>query len=578
MSLPGPLIRFGDVEVDTQSGEFRRQGVKVNLPDQPFRALMMLAGRPGQVVTREELTKELWPADTFVDFDHGLNKIINRLRSAVGDSAGKPLYIETLPQRGYRFVASIENVAQEREVRPPPPRIDSLAVLPLTNLSGDPEQEYFSDGLTEELICEIARIHALRVISRRSVMQYKGSTKSLPAIARELNVDAVVEGSVVRSGDKVRVNAQLIHAAEDRSLWSCRYERNLRDILRLQLEVAQDIANQIHRILDPMPLSVAVARQIDPPAYEAYLKGNFFRDRISPLDLEKSIRFYTQAVDLDPTCARAYGALARCYLFVAIAGLRHPVDIFRKVRENAVKAIELDESVAAAHIALASVNVFDSWDWAAAETESRRAVELNPGDPTTHGHFGDYLSIRGRHAEAIEVARRAMDLCPNAPEYHNWLALFCYRARRYDESIAHCRKTLAMDPQLVNVLWFLALSLEQKGEIAETIATLEKAVSVSGASTFKALLGRAYALAGDKTRALIVLNQLNALRNQTYVSPFDMAVIHLGLGDQESVFEWLEEAFRQRVWRIIEIIMPFFDRMRPDPRWLDLVRRIGLSE
>jgi TolB-like protein len=461
MSLLGPLIRFGDIEVDTRTGEFRRQGVKVNLPDQPFRVLILLLGRPGQVVTREELTKELWPADTFVDFDHGLNKIINKLRAAFGDTAGKPLYIETLPQRGYRFVAPIETVAASRDAPQASPalKIDSLAVLPLHNLSGDPEQEYFSDGMTEELIFEIARIRALRVISRTSVMQYKGTTKSLPAIARELSVDVVVEGSVARSGEKVRVSAKLILAAEDRSLWSCRYERNLRDVLSLQVEVAQDIAHQIHRVLDPVEASVGVPRQIDPPAYEAYLKGNFFRDRINPLDLEKSIRFYTQAIDLDPTCARAYGALARCHLFVGIAGLRHPVEVFRNVRMNALKAIELDETVAASHIALASVNVFDSWDWAAAEAESRRAVELNPGDPTTHGHLGDYLSIRGRHVEAIEAAHRALELAPNAPEYNNWLALFYYRARRYDESISQCRKALAMDPHLVNVLWFLALSL-----------------------------------------------------------------------------------------------------------------------
>jgi tetratricopeptide (TPR) repeat protein len=204
-------------------------------------------------------------------------------------------------------------------------------------------------------------------------------------------------------------------------------------------------------------------------------------------------------------------------------------------------------------------------------------VELNPGDPTTHGHLGDYLSIRGRHVEAIEAAHRALELAPNAPEYNNWLALFYYRARRYDESISQCRKALAMDPHLVNVLWFLALSLEQKGEIEETIATLEKAVSLSGASTFKALLGRAYALSGDRTKALALLDELNALRAQTYVSPFDLAVIHLGLGDLACMFEWLEEAYRQRVWRIIEIIMPFFDSQRSDPRWQDLVRRIGLG-
>ncbi len=581
MSLPAPLVRFGDVEVDTRSGEIRRAGFKSNLPDQPFRALMLLLGRPGQTVTREELTKQLWPDDTFVDFERGLNKIINKLRAALGDDAGKPLYIETLPQRGYRFIAPVENAAPPRDPLRPQlpgaPPIDSLAVLPLDNLSGDPAEEYFSDGMTEELICEIAKIRSLRVISRTSVMQYKGARRSLPEIARELRVDAIVEGSVARSGERVRITAQLIYAPEDRHLWSGRYERDLRDILQLQAEVAQNITRQVQKIVDPRQIAVAPARQIHPPAYEAYLKGSFFRDKLNPRELDRSIGFFTQSIDLDPTYAPAYGALARCYLFVGIAGLRHPAEVFLKVRANALKALELDQTVAAAHVALSSVNVFDGWNWAAAEAEARRAVEVSPGDPLTHGHLADYLSIRGRHGEAISEFGLALELDPISPELNNWLALMLYRARRYDESIAQCQKVLEIDPHHVNVLWFMALSLEQKGELAEAIASLEKAVGLAGAPHYRALLGRAHALFGDRTNALTLLDELNALRQQSYVSPLDMAVIHFGLGDLTSTFEWLEEAYRQRVWRIIELLMPFFDSLRPDPRWQDLVRRIGLS-
>lgn len=579
MNAPAaPTIRFGCFEVDTRSGELYRQGVRINLPGQPFQALMLLLERLGEVVTREELQNRLWPGSTSGDFERGLNKAINKLRVALGDDAEKPRYIETLPQRGYRLVARVDlSQALDDHVPQQMPRIGSLAVLPLQNLSGDPAQEYFSDGMTDELISEVAKIRSLRVISRTSVMLYKTSDKSLPAIAKELRVDAVLEGSVMRSGERVRITAQLIHAPEDRHLWSGRFEHDMRDILQLQAEVAQSIAAQILKVVDPAQVNPAAARRVHPPAYEAYLKGNFFRDKLNPMDLEKSIDFFTQAIGLDPAYAPAYGALARCYQFVGIFGMRHPAAVFLEVRANALKALELDKTVPAAHIALASVTIFDSWDWAAAEAECREVVELHPGYSFTHAHLADYLSIRGRHTEAITQFRRALELDPISPEYNNWFALMLYRARRYDESIAHCQKVLEVDPHHVNALWFLALSLQQKGALAEAIARLESAVSLSGGPHYRAMLGRAYALAGQRAKALTILDELETLSRERYVSPFDMAVIHLGLGDQISLFEYLDEAYRQKVWRIIELTMPFFDSLRSDPRWLDLVQRIGLA-
>jgi TolB-like protein len=575
-----PLLRFGEFEIDTRSGELSRQGSKVDLQDQPFQALVLLLERPGQVVTREELRKRLWPENTFVDFERGLNKAINKLRAALRDDAEKPLYIETLPQRGYRFVAQVENLSQLHDPLRPPlaPRIDSLAVLPLANLSGDPAQEYFCDGMTEELICAIARIGALRVISRTSVMQYKGAGKSLPAIAQELRVDAVLEGSVARSDQKVRVIAQLIQASEDRHLWSGRYERDLRDILQLQDEIAQNIARHVNKLVGPEHPRPGLARQVHPQAYEACLKGNFYRDRMTPPDLEKSIGFYTQAVELDPTYAQAYGDLSQSYFYFGVFGMRRPGEIFPIARANAVKALELDETIACAHNALAAIHILYDWDWAAAEAESRRAVELSPGVSITHAHLGDYMSIRGRHDEAIAEFRRVRELDPISCEYNRWLALILYRARRYDEAIAQCQNCLELYRQDANTLWFLALSLEQKGELPEAIAKLEEAVSLSGGSNHRALLGRAYALAGDRTRALAILDELKALSQQRYVSPFDLAVVYVGLGDRDTAFRWLEESYQQRVFRIIELTMPMFDSLRSDPRWQDLVRRIGLPQ
>lgn len=288
MGASAPQIRFGVFDLDPQSGELFRHGSRIRLQNQHFQILMALVERPGELVTREEFRKRLWPDDTFVDFDRGLNKAINGLRATLRDTAIKPRFIETLSQRGYRFIAQVQ-AAELDSLLPQQAPIGSLAVLPLDNHSGDPTQEYFSDGMTEELISAISKISSLRVISRTSVMRYKGARKSLPDIAKELRVDAVLEGSVAREDQKVRITAQLIQASDDRHLWSGRYERELRDILQLQAEIAESIARQIHMVVGPEMTFLARPRQVHPQAYEACLKGNFFREKNTPEDLEKSL-------------------------------------------------------------------------------------------------------------------------------------------------------------------------------------------------------------------------------------------------------------------------------------------------
>lgn len=583
--MSSPRIRFGIFEVDLRSGELFRHGSRLKLQNQLFQILAVLLEKPGELVTREELKKKLWPEDTFVDFDHGLNKAINGLRHILRDHAKKPRFIETLPQRGYRFIGLLEAVSSTNSLPPPgrvPPeqarRIESLAVLPLNNLSGDPTQEYFCDGMTEELISAISRIGSLRVISRTSAMRYKGARKSLTAIAKELRVDAVVEGSVMRSDHKVRITAQLIHAPDDRHLWSGRYERELREVLQLQAEIAESIGIQIHKLVGRQTRPQIDARQVHPQAYEACLKGNFFRDKMTPADLEKSIEFFTQAITLDPAYARAYADLSQSYFFLGVFGVLPCGEVFPKAKASAVKALDLDETVAAAHNALASVHLLYEWDWAAAEAACRRAVELSPGDPVTRVHWADYMSIRGRHDEAIAEYYRALELDPISRVRLGHFGLILYRARRYDEAIAQCEKALEIDQNYVNALWFLALALEQKGELGESIARLERAASLSAGPHYRALLGRAYALAGKKAKALNILEELNVLSQQRRVSPFDIAVVYLGLDDLSTAFQQLEEAYQQRVFRIIELTLPMFDSLRPDPRWQDLVTRIGLPQ
>lgn len=572
------LIRFGLFEVDTRSGELRRQGSKVNLQEQPFQALVLLLERRGEVVTREELNKRLWPEDTFVDFERGLNKAINKLRAALRDDPEKPCFIETLPQHGYRFIAPVENPpsVRDRFRAQHPPQIDSLAVLPLENLSGDPAQEYFSDGLTEELICAVARIASLRVISRTSVMSYKGARKSLPVIAKELRVDAIVEGTIARSDQKVRITAQLIYAPDDRHLWSGRYERELHDVLQLQAEIAEDIASQIHKLVDPGQHPSVPARKVHPQAYEACLKGIFLRDKMTPADLAKSTAHFTQAINLDPGYAQAYANLSQAQFYLGLFGMEPASELFPKAKASAVKALELDETVAAAHNALAAVHILYEWDWAGAEAECLRALQLSPNDSVTHVHLADYMSIQERHDEAIAEYKLALELDPVSCIYIGFFGLILYRARRFDEAIAQCQKALEINPNYANALWFLALSLEQKGQLAESIEKFEKAFSLGAGPPCRALLGRVYALAGERAKAESILEELKTLSHQQYISPFDIAVVYAGLGDLTSTFQLLEQAYQQRVFRIIELTFPMFDNLRPDPRWQDLVRRIGL--
>jgi TolB-like protein/DNA-binding winged helix-turn-helix (wHTH) protein/Tfp pilus assembly protein PilF len=614
-------VRFGAFQLDPNSGELLREGVRIKLQEQPFQALVMLLERPGEVLTREELQKKLWPANTFVDFDRGLNKAINRLREALGDDADQPRFIETLPQRGYRFIASVELPAivtadsvisestaaraaklQRRRwvllsavsvalalslVRfgvsgwrtrlfpsTPDQQITSLAVLPLENLSNDPAQEYFSVGMTDELITAIASVGSLRVISRTSSMQYKGSHKSLPTIAHELGVDAIIEGTILRAGDRVRITTQLIRARDDQHLWAGKYDRSLRDVLQLQAEVAQAIAGQVQSKLI-QHTNTTNTRPVAPEAYEAYLEGIYFMGQGTER-LDKSIERFSKAIRVDPGYARAYAGLSESYTYLAIYGLRPPREVYPKARDTANKALELDETVSEAHQSLADVKKFYDWDWAGAEEEYRRAIVLNPSNSLAHAQYADYLSRMGRYGEAIASATRAQELDPLHSARLAFLGLIFYRARNYDAALIACKKAIELDPYFPNSYWFLALTLEQKGQYAEAIHQLQKAVTISKAPIYQALLAHAHAVAGDRDTASTILSQIQRMSPQRYVSPVDIALIYTGLGDRDSAFVWLEKAYQERAARIGELAQPNYDNLRADPRFTELMSRLGL--
>lgn len=609
-------ISFGIFEVDLASGELRRDGVRVKLQEQPFQVLVALIERPREVVSREDLQKRLWPSDVVVDFDRGLNKAINRLREALGDDADNPRFIETLPQRGYRFLAELESAPAEpaaslpepgpavgatsgltrrglvalaggvvavpllalgyRRLVSQPPRIESIAVLPLENLSHEVNQEYFSDGMTDALIGEIAHIGSLRVISRTSVMQYKGGArKSLPEMARELNVDAIVEGTVLQAGAKIRITAQLIRAWDDRHLWSEQYERNLSDVLALQSEVARTVASQIQIKLTPQEQKhLTRTRSVRPDAYDLFLKGNFFVQQ-GLRGTAKSVELFKRAIELDPSQAEYHAGLAEALCYAGIFGLRPPAETYPEARVAAMKALELDESNASAHDVLADVKQAYDWDLAGAQVEFKRALELNPSNLLTRVRYAESLTRMKRYDQAIKETARTLALDPVSPLSHVGRSMIFFRARRYDESIQAGQQALDLDPSYVNALWWQGLSYAGKRDFSASIAALTKALGMADGPLLRGYLGYVYGQAGEKDKALSILKELTMLSSQRYVSPVDFALVYAGLGDADSTFQWLEKAYQAHETRF-ELASLYFDGFRSDPRYADLLRRVGL--
>jgi len=591
------LLGFGPFKLDPQACELRKGETLLHLPPQPCKVLALLASHPRKVFTRQEIQREIWSGDTFVDFDQGLNAAIRQIRAALCDDAETPRYIETLPRRGYRFIAKVGErpaaagstpltVAAESAthspptvsraslfrrpltlavsfalavvavvlvwrmarapVETPPAQIQSVAVLPLENLSHDAEQEYFADGMTDELITDLAKIHALRVISRNSVMQYKGKHKPTPQIARELNVDAIVEGTVMRSGDRVRITAQLIEAPKDRHLWAETYERDLRDVLSLQDDVAQAIANEVRIKLTPQErIHLASARPVNAEAHEAYLRGLYelhgtaaeTTGTLRSQSIEKAIGYFQQALAHDPNEALAYSGLADAYSDLS-TNYRAPLEVMPQAKAAAVKAITLDDTLAEAHASLGYVSLMFDWDWSRAEREFRRALELNPSLPQAHAGLADYLLFKlGRSDEAIQERQRAYELDPLLPR--SGLAWLSFFARRYTESIEAAQRLGHDDP-------ILALCYAELGRRDQALAEADRAVSSTRNPVILSRIAFAYALAGRADKARAMLGGIEAQARVRYVCGYNVATVYAALNDKEEAFAWLETAYRDR--------------------------------
>lgn len=598
------VYQFGAFTLDARTGELTHAGRRTPLRDQSLHLLLALLEQPGQLLTREELTARLWPAGTFVDFDRGLNKVVNHLREALGDSAEQPRFIETLPRKGYRFIAPVTADVGGGEEIPAPatrpargwstvtvtaavgvvvviaagiavrnwvisresatPRISALAVIPLDDLSTDSEQQYFADGLTDALITDLAKLGGVRVTSRTSVMQYSGTKKTIKQIGRELNVDAVVEGTVTHAGNRVRVTAQLIQVSTDMHLWADSYDREVSEILDLQRALTTDIARQINIFLKP----IERPRTVRPEAYGLYLKGRYAFYQYTSRGWQDAIQRFNEAIEIDPGFAPAHSGLAETYLVAGTYGAIPNEEALVAGKAAAAKALQLDDGLARAHYGLATAHTWYDWDWAGAEREFRRGLELNPQDPLGRNWHSGYLSVLGRHEEAIAEQERARELDPLSLIVNANLTRAFYWARRYDEAIAQARTTLELDPNFGVALFWLEGALRHKG-LFEDAMKLRQAASTPERAP---LIARTFQQKGFD---VLLRESGEAFKKSGQLET--AARCFAQIGERDEALTLLEGCASQRCSNLVSLnVEPDFDSLRGESRFQRLVRQLGL--
>ena len=636
------IVRFGDFEFDLRTGELRTERHHIILQEKPFQILTALLERPGEMIGREELIKRLWPVGTFVDFDLGLNKAVNRLREALGDSAEQPRFIETFPKRGYRFVAPVtrdregfeeasptarahtssdgpnrlrnENagtpllavlekrafawrpavaagllaivamasyVAWRRHSSAPAPtgRI-MMAVLPFQNLTGDPEQEYLTDGLTEETIARLGGLQPERlgVIARTSVMGYKHGDKRLDQIGRELDVQYVLEGSVRRDRNRLRITAQLIQVKDQSHLWAQEYDRSSQDIIALQDDVAAGVTQEIQARWAIETRGHPVRHQpANAEAYDAYLRGRYSLNRRTEEGLHNALGYFHAALEADPGYALAYAGLADCYVLMVSTYDISPEATVVQARAAANKALALDPGLAEPHAVLAVIAQNHDWNWEESEREFQLAMAADPANPTLHHWYSAGLAARGRFEESVHEIAIARRLDPMSLPIRTAEGAESYMARRYDDALDELSRIVEIEPNYANAYLYRGLTYEQQGKWKEAIADLETSAKLDDSLRSAAMLGEAYALAGDKTRARQILNELQVRAKREHVSPLYPAIIHTGLGDKDLAFSELEGAVEERATDLLGIkVVALYDPLRSDQRFAALLRKVGL--
>jgi TolB-like protein/DNA-binding winged helix-turn-helix (wHTH) protein/Tfp pilus assembly protein PilF len=609
----GPL-RFGVFEVDRSTGQVRRHGFRLKLHDKAFQVLLALLERPGEVVSREALRQRLWPEDVFVDFDNNLNNAVSRLRESLQDSAESPRFIETVPRRGYRFIATVEGHASPAPAVPAaapgalpsgrrPSRfataavvalavtaaafallvyrpwsrtrapLDSLAVLPF--VTPEAQDEYLAFGVTEALTAELSTIPTLKVISQTSALQYKGVNKALPQIARELGVAAVLEGSVVREGDRVRVTAQLIDATSDTHLWAGSYTRDVRGLLVMQSEIARAVAREVRvQLSSESQAAIATARTVNPEVHEAYLRGRYYLSQGTESGRTRALAQFERALTIDPGHAPSHAGLANYY---AITDSVPATVAMPKAKLHAQRALALDDTLADAHASLAAIHHYGDWDWQAAEAQFRRALELDPGNSRARRWYGMHLSAMGRHAEALEHVQRAVETDPLSVIALDSLAYVWVNARHPDRALEAARRILELNQDDPVGLEHLAIGSILSGKYEPALEAIGKGLAASGRDVvFLVLLAHTQGALSRTADMQATLAELNEAARKGFVPPTLFAIARLGRPDQEAALGWLDKAHELRdPYLVLLKVSPWFDPLRDHPRFQRLLRRMN---
>jgi TolB-like protein/tetratricopeptide (TPR) repeat protein len=572
IKYPESIMRFGTFEVDLESRELRKHGMLVRLEEKPFRILKLLLEQAGCVVTRRALREKLWP-DTHVRYDQNLNTAVNKLRELLGDSAQSSRFIETLPGRGYRFIAPVmiptrSSLAAKK----------MLAVLPFENLGGDPEQEYFADGLTEEMISHLGQLDPRRlgVIARTSAIQYKNTRKSITEIASELKVSYVLEGSVRCEGSGARITAQLIAAMDQTHLWSRSYNRDLRDILSVQADVARQVGRALS--LELLPEAAAKSLAFDPTAHESYLRGRFYFGQRTEEGLKKAIASFETALSVEPNCARSYSGIADCCGLLSWFGALAPKVAGQKAAAAATQAVEIDASLSECHASLALVRFWYEWNWEEAGQEFLRAIELNPSYVSAYQWYGAFLNTQGRFEEAQTAQKCARELDPFSLISNLNVADSFFFSRQYDRAVKHLVAVLEQEPRFFPALLQLGRVYVQMELYAEAIAAFERALQFSRQQDVLSALAHAHALAGRTEEARIILDDLTNDKIGRYVAAPMVARIHLALGEFEMALDWLQRGVEERsYWMVFLKVDPVYDPIRSHPRFGELLKLVGLA-